>query len=64
MNNIISVARDKDDILSGPKLVCPACNEVWYSGFDKLYISAFGKCYLCTPEEEADTNGKQVFQII
>jgi len=65
MNNIIAVARDKEQILA-PNTVarCSVCSERYYSPFDKLYVAAYGKGACCSTEEEFDELSENIFRIL
>ena len=40
-------AHRKELLLENRSIVCPKCKEVLYSPFDRLYITAYGKCQFC-----------------
>jgi len=65
MNNIIAVARDKEQILA-PNTVacCPVCGVRWFSPFDKLYVAAYGKCTSCSTEDEVAELSENIFRIL
>lgn len=63
MNEITKVAQNYQEIATGPPVIC-ACGEEWYSLFDKLYVSAYGKCTSCSTVEEVERLSKNIFAII
>lgn len=66
-NKIVEVAQNKDDILAelaGRSITCPICSEEWFSVFDKLFISSYGICLTCCPEEEMEAMSENVFAIL
>ncbi len=64
MNNIIAVARDKEQILAKHTAAeCP-CGERWFSPFDKLYVAAYGKCTTCSTEAEVAELSENIFRIL
>lgn len=63
MNNIIEVVQKYKEIMSGPPVTC-SCGERWFSPFDKLYVTAYGKCTSCSTAEEIERLSENIFAII
>lgn len=63
MNNIVEVAENSQSIMSGNPIVCP-CGEKWFSPFDKLFVSAYGKCTSCASDTEVEELSENIFAII
>lgn len=63
MNNIVEVAQNAKKIMSGAPVTCP-CGEKWFSPFDKLYVSAYGKCTKCSDADEIVELGTNIFNIV
>jgi len=63
--NIIEVSRKRDSILKFEnKVYCPLCNKMQYSSVDKLYVTAYEKCIVCSTPEEVEINGANILEII
>jgi len=64
-NRIIEVAGNMGAILKYDHVVCcPVCDERYFSAFDKLYISAYGKGVCCSTEEDIDANSDNIFALL
>jgi hypothetical protein len=61
---IVETARDCKEIMAGPPVTCGDCKECLFSLFDKLYISAWGQCATCTPDNDLDHQSSAIFAII
>lgn len=63
MNNIVEVAKNYKQIMASQPITC-TCGEKWFSPFDKLYVSAYGKCTSCSSSEEIEKLSENIFSII
>jgi hypothetical protein len=45
-------------------VVCPKCNEKWYSEFDKAFVKIWGECVFCADESKVENMGEVVFESI
>ncbi len=63
MNNIVEVAEKSQSIMSGEPVTC-SCGEKWFSPFDKLFVSAYGKCTSCASDTEVEELSENIFAII
>jgi len=64
-NKIIAVAENRDAILKYDHVVCcPVCGKRYFSAFDKLYISAYGKGICCSTADEIDTLSDNIFALL
>lgn len=63
MNKIVEVAQNCQSIIDGGPVICQ-CGEKWFSPFDKLFVSAYGKCVSCAPPDEVDELSENIFAII
>ena len=63
MNNIIYVAEHIDEI-STKEIFCPRCFAKQFAPFDKLYVSAYGKCVDCSSSEEVETLGDNILALV
>lgn len=61
--NLIEVAKKRDDVMASPPITC-SCGEKWYSPFDKLYVTAYGKCTECSTDSEIEGFSENIFKII
>lgn len=65
MNNFIKVAQERSEILKFEhKVYCQECNELQFAPFDKLLVSAYGKCPGCADEKELEHQSSNIFQIL
>lgn len=63
--NIVEVAENYKKILEGPPVTCGGdCGEELYSSFDKLYVTAYGECATCTPDDDLERQSEAIFTII
>jgi formylmethanofuran dehydrogenase subunit E len=68
--DLIEVAKKRDEIMASQNIKCPKCGEHQYAPFDKLYVTAYGICYMCTPctpgpeEDEIVRRGDNILTII
>jgi len=63
MNKIVETAQNYKQIMSGPPVTC-SCGEKWFSPFDKLYVTAYGKCTSCSTTEEIEQLSENIFATI
>jgi len=63
MNNIVEVAKNATKMMASEPITCP-CGERWFSPFDKLYVSAYGKCTVCDNSDETLARAENIFAII
>lgn len=67
MNKLLWVAESKDQILTvNHKVFCPVCGDRFFSAFDKLYIEAYGTCYVCdnSDKETLELQSDNIFSIL
>lgn len=63
MNKIVEVARNHKEIISGTPVTC-ACGEMWFSLFDKLYVTTYNKCSTCSTPEELERLSENIFALL
>ena len=65
MTRFSQTKKDKDIILSyHHEIYCIHCDDKQFSGYDKLYTAAVGKCVDCSTEEEMNKYGNRVLEMI
>jgi len=64
MNNIVYTAEHFDEICALLNVVCPLCSRKVFSPFDKLFVSAYGKCVDCATPEELEVLGENIFILL
>jgi hypothetical protein len=66
VNNIMYAAEHRDDIMSSQGIDCPSCRSHQYAPFDKLFVSAYGRCVVCigVSDDELDRLGENIMSII
>jgi len=62
--NLVKTAQNRTKIMAAQDIHCPVCNARQFSPFDKLYVSAYGKCVDCSSPQEVEKNGDNIFKII
>jgi hypothetical protein len=67
---ITEVIEKRREIMASQAIYCPKCNEKQFAPFDKLFVSAYGICYMCSPatpgpeEDELVRRGDNILSII
>lgn len=70
MDKLIEAAQNAKEIMASQNSYCPKCNERQISPFDKLFVYAYGICYMCSPskpgpdEDELMRKSDNIFAII
>lgn len=50
-------------LLSNEKTICPKCGLSFFAPYQKLYIPAFGECYLCSDAEVGEHRRELIFDL-
>lgn len=50
-------------IMAGPPVTCP-CGEIWYSPFDKVYVTTYKSCVVCTDPKEFEEKSLPILNLI
>jgi hypothetical protein len=63
--NIVQVAQNAKEIMASQNIYCHICGEKQFSPFDKLYVSAYSACVMCTDTvEDVEKRSENIFAII